>query len=329
MRAAGETLSLKEERPPLTVVVPVLDEATTLPEVHRRLRSALPPGTEIIFSDDGSRDGSIDVARSLVRSDPLVRAIRLRRHLGKSHALAAGFARARGLWIATLDADLQEDPEEIARLLAVLEAEGFDLVGGWRRLRRDPPAKVLASRIFNSLVSFLGGVRFRDINCGLKVMRREVMDELSLAAGFHRFIPLLAHWKGFRVTEREVAHRPREHGRSRYGGERIFHGLVDLLVILFLVRSERRPSRYFIGTGLVLFLGGFAVSAYIAWLRLARGTIESRYPLLALGVLLILAGIQVASLGFFGELMAYHFRSIRPESPAAEDLEARDPEGSL
>jgi glycosyltransferase involved in cell wall biosynthesis len=309
------------ERPALSVIVPVLDEEAVLPELHRRLRAAVGAGAELIFVDDGSRDGTPGVLREIARTDPEARALRLRRHLGKSHALAAGFARARGARIATLDADLQEDPLEIPRLLSVLD-EGHDLVVGWRRHRRDRPGKVLASRAFNALVSALGGVRFRDINCGLKVLRREVTDGLDLASGFHRFIPLVAHWKGFRVIEREVAHRPREHGRSRFGGERFFHGLVDLAVILFLLRSEHRPSRSFIGLGALLGLSGFGISAYIAVLRLATGTIQSRYPLMALGILLLLAGLQVTTLGFFGELIAYHFRAGRPPEPAAEELPA-------
>ncbi len=316
----AEILSTMSDRPPLSVIVPVLDEAPGLPELHRRLRDALPAGSEVIYVDDGSRDGSADVLRRIASADPGARAVRLRRHLGKSRALAAGLARARGLRIATIDADLQEDPREIARLLATLEAEGYDLVGGWRRIRRDPAGRVIASRAFNALVSLLGGVKLRDLNCGLKVMRREVSEEIQLAEGFHRFIPLLAHWKGFRVAEREVEHRPREHGRSRYGGERVLHGLVDLAVILFLVRSEHRPSRCFIALGGVLALLGLGISAYIAWLRLALGTIQSRYPLMALGILLLIAGFQVLTLGFFGELIAYHFRAGRAGEPAAEDL---------
>jgi len=307
------------DRPPLSVIVPIRDEVQTLPELHQRLRDSLPPGAEIIYVDDASRDGSDGLLRKMASSDPGLRPIRLLRHLGKSPALAAGFARARGSRIATLDADLQEDPREIARLLEVLERDGYDLVGGWRRIRRDPFNRILLSRIFNFLVRLLGGVRLRDINCGLKVMRRQVVEEIPLAPGFHRFIPVLAHWKGFRVTEREVDHRPRQHGSSRYGGERIFHGLVDLAVILFLVRSENRPSRFFIGSGALFFLGGLLICSYIVYLKVT-GSIGPHYPLMALGILLLLFGIQVVTLGFFGELIAYHFRSRSSPSPAVRDL---------
>ena len=313
--------SMTKQPPDLSVIVPVLDEAASLPELHRRLREAVGAGAEILYVDDGSRDGSAGIVRTIARSDGAVRLVLLRRHLGKSQALAAGFARARGRRIATIDADLQEDPREIPRLLAALDADGRDLVGGWRRRRKDPAGKVLSSRAFNALVTLLGGVKFRDINCGLKVLRREVVEAVPLAPGFHRFIPLLAHWKGFRVAEREVDHRPREHGRSRFGRERIFQGLVDLLVVLFLLRSEHRPSRSFIAVGGILGLAGFGISAFIAYKRLTLGTIESRYPLMALGILLILTGIQVATLGFFAELIAWHFRAARSSGgPAVEDV---------
>ncbi len=313
--------------PSLTVIVPVYNEAPGLRQLHRRLREALRADAEIVFVDDGSRDGSDGTLAEIAAGDPLARALRLRRHLGKSHALAAGFAAARGALIATIDADLQEEPKEIELLIETLDDEKLDLVGGWRRVRRDAPGRVRGSRLFNALVSFASGAKFLDINCGLKVMRREVIEEISLASGFHRFIPLLAHWAGFRVGEREIEHRPREHGDSRYGGERIFHGLMDLLVVLFLMRADHRPSRHFILAGILLSLGGIGCSSYIAYLRLAYGTIQSRYPLLALGALLCVAGLQIASLGFFAEMIAYNLRSRRASAPSVEDLANRTRKG--
>jgi glycosyltransferase involved in cell wall biosynthesis len=300
---------------PITVVVPVLDEEASLEELHTRLGQVLPAGAEIIYADDGSTDRTPAVLREILARDPRVRVVRLRRHGGKSLALAAGFARARGELIATIDADLQEDPADISRLADRL-GEGHDLVVGWRRARRDSRAKVWGSRIFNSCVSILGGARFRDLNCGLKVARREVLEEIVLAGGFHRFIPLLAHWKGFRVTEVEIPHRPRKHGTSRYRQDRILRGLIDLAVILFLVRHEGRPARYFAAAGSLMGLAGFGISAYLAWLRLETGSIQERFPLLALGLVLLVVGVQLFSLGLFGELLAYHFRSRRPFGPS-------------
>ncbi|MBI4584640.1 MAG: glycosyltransferase family 2 protein [Planctomycetes bacterium] len=305
--------------PPLSVVVPVRNEESTLGDLHRRLRQALPAGSEIIFVDDGSTDGSLKVLERLAAADHQTLALRFLRPFGKSQALAAGFARARGEIVATIDADLQESPEEIvrlARLLRTPEAPGLDLVGGWRRQRRDPFLKVAGSRLFNALIRLFSGVPLRDINCGLKVMRREVVEEIRLEGGFHRFIPLLAHWRGFQVGEVEVAHAPRRSGKSRFGKERIAHGLIDFLVLLFLERFERRPSRLFIGSGAVAFLAGLVISALIAYWRLAYGSIGGHYPLLALGVLLLIVGVQLISMGLLAELVA-HRRHGRGR-PAAE-----------
>jgi glycosyltransferase involved in cell wall biosynthesis len=304
---------------PITVVVPVLDEEASLEELHERLARALPAQAEIIYADDGSTDGTPAVLARLCARDPRVRIVRLRRRGGKSLALAAGFERARGALIATIDADLQEDPADISRLADKL-GEGYDLVGAWRRDRKDPRGKVWGSKAFNLCVSALGGARFRDINCGLKVLRREVLDEIVLAGGFHRFIPLLARWKGFRVAEVEVAHRPRKHGVSRYRGDRILRGLLDLAVILFLVRHEGRPARYFAATGIIMGLAGLGISGYLAWLRIQTGSIQERFPLLALGLVLLVVGVQLFSLGLFGELLAYQFRSRRPLGPAVVEV---------
>ncbi|HVR72948.1 MAG TPA: glycosyltransferase family 2 protein [Planctomycetota bacterium] len=309
----------------LSVVIPLLNEERSIEELHGALRRALPHDAEFIFVDDGSTDATAAILAELARRDPAVRVVRFRRNFGKSMALVAGFRLARGAIVATLDGDLQEDPADIPRLEERL-GEGLDLVGGWRRRRRDAFTKVLGSRVFNCLVSITGGARFRDINCGLKVMRREVVDDLVLGGGFHRFIPLLARWKGFRVLEVEVAHSPRKHGKSRYRGDRIFRGILDLLVILFLVRHEGRPGRYFAALGILLGTGGFGISAYLAWFWFQnQGTIQSRYPLLSLGLVLMIVGLQLFSLGLFGELLAYHFRSRRPFEPAVweEDGAAR------
>ena len=302
-----------ENKPPsLSVVVPVRNEEKTLPELHERLRAALPADAEIVFVDDGSADRSATELARIVSVDRRVVALRLARRFGKSHALAVGFERSTGSVIATFDADLQEQPEDIVRLRNSLRegegSDGLDLVTGWRRNRRDPFAKVLVSRIFNALVRLLAGVALRDINCGLKVMRREVLESLQLEGGFHRFVPLLAHWRGFEVGEVEVEHAPRRHGRSRYGSERIVHAMVDLMVLLFLERFERRPSRIFLTLGSLLFAAGFSICVYITYLKITTTTIQSRYPLLTLGVLFLVVGLQVVCTGFLAELVAQHRR---------------------
>lgn len=318
------------ERPPISVIVPVRDEAPSIEELHARLRACLPAGAEILLVDDGSQDETPRLIAGLSHRDPHLRGIRFARSFGKSRALARGFSVARGAIIATLDGDLQEDPEAIPRLVEHLrepgaENGGLDLVTGWRHRRQDPAPKVLASRLFNGLTAWLSGVPLRDINCGLKVMRREVVEAITLEGGFHRFIPLLAHWKGFRVGEVPVDHHPRAHGGSRYGGERIAHGLIDLLVLLFMERFERRPSRFFLGAGALLFLVGLLISVFITYLKLSTGTIQSRYPLLILGVLSLVVGTQLSSMGLLAELAVRRRGdpAVEDEGPVSETITPR------
>ena len=298
----------------LSVVVPVYNEAATVGELQARIREHTGSESEIVFVDDGSTDGTREVLCELAAGDPHTRVLSFRRNYGKSQALAAGFRRARGRIIATLDGDLQDDPAAIPALVAQLD-EGWDVVGGWRRQRRDAVLKVWGSRVFNGLVRVLSGVRLRDINCGHKVLRREVLDGMVLTGGFHRFLPILAHWRGYRVSEREVEHHPRRHGKSRYRSTKVLRALMDLVVILFLVRFHGRPGRLFVGLGAFQCAAGLAISSYIAYLRLAHGSIGFRYPLLALGLVLLVVGFQFLSMGLFGELLSYHFRSVQPFEP--------------
>ena len=313
-------------RPDLSVVVPVFDEADSVEELLGRIREALGADAEVLFVDDGSRDATRSVLTRLAEKDPRLRVLSFRRNYGKSQALAAAFRRARGSLIATLDGDLQDDPAEIPALVARLAggADGeLDVVVGWRRKRNDAFIKVFGSRAFNWVVSRLTGVRLRDINSGIKVFRREVLEGMVLVGGFHRFLPVLAHWRGYRVGELPVEHRPRQHGKSRYGPTRILRALMDLAVILFLVRFDARPGRLFVALGALQVAGGVGVSIYIAVLRLATGTISFKYPLLALGLALLIVGFQFLSVGMLGELLAYHFRSQQPFEPVV--IEGDDP----
>jgi dolichol-phosphate mannosyltransferase len=233
-----------------------------------------------------------------------VRVVRLRRNFGKAAALVAGFDQARGEIVVTIDGDLQDDPAEIPRLLAKLE-EGFDLVTGWKTHRRDPISRRLLSRIFNRVTSAFSGVRLHDMNCGLKAYRAEVVHGLRLYGELHRFIPVLAHERGYRVAELPVNHRPREHGRSRYGVERYLRGFLDLLTVSFMGRYRHRPLHLFGGLGLILGLLGFAVLAYLTVVKLLGHAIGQR-PLLTLGVLLVVVGLQFFSLGLISEMITSH-----------------------
>src|SRR5207302_9611538 len=224
-----------------------------------------------------------------------VRVVRLRRNFGKAAALAAGFANAEGDVVVTIDADLQDDPAEIPRLLAKLD-EGFDLVSGWKMHRRDPLSRRMLSRIFNRVTSLFSGVRMHDLNCGLKAYRAEVVHGLRLYGELHRFIPVLAQYRGFRVAELPVNHRARERGRSRYGVERYIRGFLDLLTVSFIGRYQHRPLHLFGGLGLVLGLIGFAILIYLTVVKALGHAIGER-PLLTLGVLLVVVGLQFFSLG--------------------------------
>jgi dolichol-phosphate mannosyltransferase len=288
----------------ISVVVPVHDEERSIALLYDELRAALEPlqrEWEAIYVDDGSTDGTFAALTRLHDEMPNVRVVRLRRNFGKSAALAAGFAQARGEVVVTIDGDLQDDPQEIPKLLAKLD-EGFDLVSGWKTRRQDSAAKVFLSRGFNALTGWLTGVHLHDVNCGLKAYRAEVLRGLRIYGELHRFIPVLAHHRGFRIAELPVNHRPREHGRSRYGLERYARGFLDLLGVSFMGRYRHRPLHLFGGLGLGLGALGSAILVYLTIDKLLGHAIGRR-PLLMLGVLLVVVGIQLFSLGLISELV--------------------------
>jgi glycosyltransferase involved in cell wall biosynthesis len=306
--------SADPDRPPLglpllSLVIPLRDEAENLPTLYAEIASALAGiDYEIVFVDDGSRDGSRRVLRALYRDDPRVRVIGFRRNFGKTAALAAGFQSARGELIATLDADLQDDPAEIPSMINQLDS-GADLVAAWRSTRHDPWTKRLPSRVFNWMVASTTGIHIHDFNCGLKLYRREVTREIKLYGDLHRFIPVLAHWKGYRVTEMSVEHRPRLHGQSKYGFRRFFGGLLDFAKVLFLTKYLDRPLQLFGWTGLLVLAIGVCTGGYLVALQIAGESIGRR-PLLTLCILLIIAGIQLISTGLIGEMIRHvSFRS--------------------
>jgi dolichol-phosphate mannosyltransferase len=291
----------------ISVVVPVFNEERSVALLYEELQAALDPldePWEALYVDDGSTDDTFGALTRLHARSDNVRVIRLRRNFGKAAALAAGFAQASGETIVTIDGDLQDDPAEIPRLLAKL-AEGFDLVSGWKTRRRDPVTRRVPSRIFNWTASRIAGVRLHDMNCGLKAYRAEVVHGLTLYGELHRFIPVLAHERGYRVGELPVNHRPREHGRSRYGLERYLRGFLDLLTVTFIGRYRQRPLHLFGGLGLGLALIGFVVLVYLTIVKLTGHAIGER-PLLTLGVLLVVVGLQFFSLGLLGELVTSH-----------------------
>jgi glycosyltransferase involved in cell wall biosynthesis len=305
----------------ISVVVPVHNEERSVALLYDELRSALEPlGTpwEAIFVDDGSTDGSFAALTRLHNSTDNVRVVRLRRNFGKATALRAGFDQAQGETVVTIDGDLQDDPAEIPRLLAKLD-EGFDLVSGWKTRRRDRLSRRLLSRIFNRVTGWFSGVHLHDMNCGLKAYRAEVVHGLRLYGELHRFIPVLAHYRGFRIAELPVNHRPREHGRSRYGVERYLRGFLDLLTVSFIGRYRHRPLHLFGGLGLILGAFGTAILVYLTVLK-ALGNAIGHRPLLLLGVLLVVIGMQFFSLGLISEMITSHHEERAGERDRAELL---------
>jgi glycosyltransferase involved in cell wall biosynthesis len=287
----------------LSVLVPVYNEVDSLRELHGEIIAAVGQSLtyEIVFVDDGSSDGTSDVLDEIADLDPNVVVIHLRRNFGKSPALAAGFEQVRGAIVITLDADLQDDPAMIPEFVERIRG-GADLVSGWKQRRHDPIDKTLPSRVFNAVVSRLSGVRLRDFNCGFKAYRAECVRELRVYGGFHRFLPVFAHDRGFRVEELVVRHRSRKHGHSKFGSRRFFEGLLDLPTVLLLTRYRTRPLHFFGLPGAVIMLIGLGLLTYLSVLWSMGYPVGTR-PLLTLGVLLTFTGVQILCVGLVAEVI--------------------------
>lgn len=292
----------------VSILVPLKDEVGSLGQLCDEVRAAFAPDPdgmgrtwELLLIDDGSTDGSWGHIEALAVADPRVRGLRLRRNLGKSAALATGFAASSGTAIVTMDADLQDDPAEVPGMLDLLDGD-VDLVAGHKIHRRDPLGKRLPSKVFNRATSLVTGLRLHDHNCGLKAARREVFDAVPLYGEMHRFLAAMAHAHGFRVAERGVNHRPREHGRSKFGLERYVRGGLDLMTVVTVTRYDRRPAHLFGGMGLVLGGLGVAILLYLTGVWALTDQAIGDRPLLLLGVLLVLVSVQLISVGLLAEL---------------------------
>ena len=290
--------------PDLSIVVPVFDERDSLPELIGEIDAALASlgrRSELIFVDDGSTDGSGEYLRDRAaeRDDTIV--VDLGRNAGKSAALAAGFERSRGDAVVTLDGDGQDDPAEIPALLAKLD-EGYDLVSGWKQDRQDPVRRRLASRVFNRVTALISGVDLHDFNNGLKAYRGDRVRALDVYGEMHRFIPVLGAQRGWKVAEMPVNHRPRVHGRTKFGLERYARGMLDLLAVVFMGRYGNRPLHLFGGIGVCFFLIGLVIGIYLVIEKLSGDAIGNR-PLLLLGVLLIVVGIQLFTFGLLAQMV--------------------------
>jgi len=294
----------------ISVVIPLYNERESLHELASNLSVNLKNlglSYEIIFIDDGSDDGSLPLLKQLHEEHKNIKIISFRRNYGKSAALSEGFLIAQGEIIITMDADLQDDPAEIPNLIDKINS-GYDMVSGWKKKRQDPLKKTIPSKVFNKTTALLTGIEIHDFNCGLKAYRQEVIKEIPVYGELHRYLPVLAHWRGYRVGEIVVQHYPRKFGLTKYGWRRFFHGFFDLLTVLFLTRYRQRPLHLFGFFGLLSFTMGFVISLYLTILWLQGVGIGNR-PLLFLGILLIIVGMQSFSIGLIGEMIT----SVRDE----------------
>jgi glycosyltransferase involved in cell wall biosynthesis len=303
-------------RPEISVVIPIYNEEESVQELHQQLTRSLEGlgrPYEIILVDDGSSDGTLARLLAIEAQDERVRTLRLRRNFGQTAAFSAGFDHARGDVIVTSDGDLQNDPADIPLLLARID-EGFDMVCGWRRDRRDPLSKRLPSFFANRLISWATGVKLHDYGCSLKAIRSDVVQHLRLYGEMHRFIPAVASWMGVSLAEVPVNHRPRTRGRSKYGLGRTVRVLLDLFTVKFLLAYGTRPAHLFGLLGLLSGGGGAVILAYLAYVRLFQDTAVGGRPLLSLGVLLFLTGVILVSFGLVAELMVrtYHESQGKP-----------------
>lgn len=290
----------------ISAVVPVFNEEESLELFYKELLSEiknLDKDYEIIFIDDGSTDNSLSILKKLAEGNKKIRIFSFRRNQGKAEALTLGFRKAKGDYIVTLDADLQDRPSEIGKILKEIN-KGWDLVSGWRKDRKDSFQKVVTSKFFNFIASTFWGLKLHDYNCGLKVYSKDAVKHLNLYGGLHRFIPLLAYQQGFRVTEIPVVHGKRKFGKSKYSASKVFTELPDMFTMLFLSRYSQRPLHFFGPVGTISLIIGFIILIYLSILRFQGKTIGDR-PLLLFGILLVLTGFQVLFTGFLADLILH------------------------
>lgn len=321
--SAKRAMSSQEVPPYLSIVIPLFNEAESLPHLYEAISSTLQTmkkAYEIIFVDDGSTDDSYTVITNLHKKDKHIKAIRFRRNYGKSAALSVGFKEATGKYVVTMDADLQDDPTEIPNLIKDLDTK-HDLVSGWKKKRYDPISKTIPSLFFNFVTSKMTGIPIHDFNCGMKAYRQEVVRGIHVYGELHRYIPVLAHWQGFSVGEIVVHHHPRKFGKTKFGIGRFWKGFLDLLTVLFTTRYFRRPLHLFGLWGIVSTLMGAFITLWLIVEWLMGLTALGNRPLLLAGVFLIIVGVQFISIGLLGEMLSKSGQSAEREYSIRETLQ--------
>ena len=292
----------------ISIVIPLLNEDESLPELEKWIRQVMDSNRfsyEVIFIDDGSTDDSWNVIQKLSKKNPNIKAIKFRRNYGKSAALSEGFAAVNGDVVITMDADLQDSPDEIPSLYKMITEENYDIVSGWKKKRYDPIGKTLPSKFFNRLTRVMSGIKLNDFNCGLKAYKKEVVQSIHIYGDMHRYIPVVAKREGFsKIGEKVVEHRARQYGESKFGFARIV-GVLDIISIMFLSKFGKRPMHLFGTLGVLAFLVGFGISFYLAFIKLVFGIGEIHdRPLFYLGLLMIILGSQFFLAGFLAEMLA-------------------------
>ncbi len=311
----------------VSIVVPLFNEEESLPHLAAEIKKALAPANisfEVFFVDDGSTDQSLARLKEICRQDRRFKYVSFQKNYGKSAALQVGFENVTGDVVITMDADLQDDPGEIPNLLKKLE-EGYDLVSGWKKRRHDPFVKRHSSKFFNFVTGIMSGIKIHDFNCGLKAYRKAVTENIRVYGELHRYMPVLAHWLGFSVSEIAVQHHPRRFGKTKFGISRFFKGFVDLLTVTFIIRYVQRPMHLFGFLGAVSFMLGLVVNGYLT-VEWFQGKALSNRPMLFFGILLIIVGVQFFSTGLLGELMVHNFQdkktyAIKDKSQAPPVIE--------
>lgn len=291
----------------ISIIIPVYNEEDNIILLYQKLSEQLYKITqnyEIIIVDDGSIDSTYKSIFPLHLQDPRLKIIKFRKNFGKSTALNVAFYYANGKIIITMDGDLQDDPEEIPKFLEKIE-DGFDLVSGWKYPRFDPIFKTIPSKIFNKMTCLLTGINLHDFNCGYKAYKRDVVKNIKLYGEMHRYIPALADWNGFKITEIKIKHHPRQSGKSKYGFSRIIKGFFDLITIKFLTNYASRPLHVFGVSGIILLFAGIIIGIYLLILKIIEDIILSERPLLMLSILLMIIGIQFISMGLLAEMITY------------------------
>jgi glycosyltransferase involved in cell wall biosynthesis len=293
----------------ISVIIPAYNEEQSIAELLEEINTNLVPLNkqfEVIVIDDGSTDKTLEVLKTQKSRFDWLRIVSFRKNYGKSAALSWAFKEANGEFVITMDADLQDDPKEIPNLIEKLNNESFDLISGWKKRRKDPLSKTIPSRFFNIVTSRITGIRIHDFNCGLKAYRGEVVKNLTVYGELHRFLPVLAHWNGFRVTELAVHHRPRKFGKTKFGISRFFNGFFDLMTVLFITRYQTTPLHIFGMLGTLTVLFGLSIELYLTILWFIGEGIRNR-PLFFLGILCIIVGIQFIVFGLLGEMISAKF----------------------